>query len=352
MSKIERQVSGLSSEIAVLTPAQATEVNVPFAQGFDLEALKGVDEDPFFVTVSIKAGKGDQGEGPEYDESILQSLEQQFNSMRPPGYKGHQDPDKISWEYREPVTAWVGAQFMAGSEGRGELFVKGYVPQTASDLRTQLKLASAGADVVNSVSIFGVRDVENNRVTKFDLWSLDWTPKGRAGMQTGLVGVSGEQAEEEMKMATREEVIASISVADVPEAVKTSLREEGIASVATETAVAGEMRVILELDSSTDPEAVVQAVRGLISTVKTEELEARIDDAMGEITAEMAREAVRDTVLSSLSVSATDEDIAGEISEALKRPYIKALAEGGSIPVVSGGTGGDRDGARQGTAWE
>jgi len=353
MSKIERQVSGLSSEIAVLTPAQATEVNVPFAQGFDLEALKTVDDDPFFVTVSIKAGKGDQGEGPEYDEDILRSLEQQFNSMRPPGYKGHQDPDKISWEYREPVTAWVGAQFVAGKEGRGELFVKGYVPQTAQDLRTQLNLAQAGADIVNSVSIFGVRDVENNRVTKFDLWSLDWTPKGRAGMQTELVGISGEQAKEEDEMATREEVIASISVADVPEAVKTSLREEGIASVESETAIAGEMRVILELDSAVDPEAIVEAVRGLISTVKTDELGERVDEAMEDkITAEMAKEAVRDTVLSSLSVNATEEEIAGEISEALERPYIKALAEGVTIPVISGGTGGDSDGARQGTAWE
>lgn len=350
MPKIERQVSELSSEIAVLTPAEATEVEVPFAKGFDLEALKLVDDDPIFATVKIKAGKGDQGDGPEYDEEILQSLERQFNEKRPPGYKGHQNPDNIEWEYREPVTAWVGARFVAGDEGRGELFVKGYIPPTASDLRQQLAIASSGADIVNSVSIFGVRSVDNGRVTKFDLWSLDWTPKGRAGMQTELVGISGEQANKEDEMATREEVIAGITLADVPKAVAEALRAEGVASVQAEVGVAGEMRVILELDDA-DPDAVVEAVRGLTSKAKADELDERIGKAAKEVTAEMAREAVEDTVRSKVTSGSTEEEIAGEVSKALERPYIKALVDGKAIPVISGGTG-VTEGARQGTAWE
>ena len=351
--KTERQVSELSSEVAVLTPAEASVIEVPFAKGFDLEALKKVDDDPFFATVLIKAGKGDQGTGPLYDESLLQNLEAQFNSKRPPGYKGHQDPENVSWEYREPVTAWVGARFVSGPEGQGELYVKGYIPPTSDELRMQLRLAEAGADVINSVSIFGVRDVKDGVVTKFDLWSLDWTPKGRAGMETALVGVSGEQAEkEEVQMATREEVIASIQVSDVPDHVADALRKEGVASVVGETSVAGEMRLILELDPDEDPEAVVAAVRGLVSKGKTEELATRVEAATEEITVEMAREAVRDTVLPRLKADATEEEIKGEIDTALERPYIKALVDGVTIPVVSGGTGGSVDGTRQGTAWE
>lgn len=351
--KTEKQVSALSSEIAVLTPAEADTADVPFADGFDIEALKLVDENPVFATVKIRASHGDQGKGPLYDEALLQKLEQQFQTKRPPGYKGHQRAEDVEWQYREPVTVWVGAKYGVGEDGRGELLVKGYIPPTAGDLRTQLGLAQAGADMVNSVSIFGMREVDksSNRVMDFDLWSLDWTPKGRAGMETELVGVSGEQAKEEEM--TREEVIASLTADDLPEALVSQLKEQGKAEVAGEISLAGEMRVILELDDA-DPESVVEAVRGLTSKAKADELEARVDDIIdgSEITAEMAKEAVRDFVLSTVSADSTDEDIAGEISNALDKPYIKTLVDGTSIPVVSGGAGKQKDDARLGTVWE
>lgn len=353
-NKTERTVSALSSEIAVLTPAQVEASPIAFAPGFDLEALKLVDPDPVFATVKIRASRGDQGKGPEYDSALLQKLEQQINSKRPPGYKGHQKLEDVETQYREPVTAWVGAHFGTSADGTGELTVKGYVPTTASDLRTQLKLAEAGADMVNSVSIFGMREVDkvSNRVTDFDLWSLDWTPKGRAGMETELVGVSGEQAKEDEEMATREEVIASLTAADVPEGVANALRQEGVATVETDVALAGEMRVILDLDSETDPEAVVEAVRGLVSKAHADDVADLVTAAVdgAEIAAEMVKEAVRDHLLTVATTSSTEEDLAGEISKAMEKPYIKALADGTSIPVISGAAG-NTDDARVGTVW-
>jgi hypothetical protein len=351
----DKQVSTLASEISILTPAEAQTNEVPFAEGFDLEALKLVDESPVFATVKIRASRGDQGKGPLYDEALLQKLAAQFNTKRPPGYKGHQKAEDVEWQYREPVTSWVGARYQTGADGTGELLVKGYVPTTAQDLRTQLKLAEAGADMVNSVSIFGMREVDrsSNRVMNFDLWSLDWTPKGRAGMETELVSVSGEQAKE--NEMTRDEVIASLTAGDVPEGIANALRQEGIDSVQADLGIAGEMRVILELDDDVDPDAVVEAVRGLTSKAKADELATRVDSAIdgSEITAEMAKEAVRDYVLSTISASSTDEDIAGEISSALDKPYIKALVDGTSIPVISGGAGDSSESdTRVGTRWE
>ena len=355
MKKTETQVATLSSEIAVLTPAEADSQSVPFAEGFDIEALSAVDEDPVFATVKIRASNGDKGAGPLYDEALLKKLADQFNAKRPPGYKGHQKAEDVEWQYREPVTAWVGARYVTGSDGTGELLVKGYVPPTASDLRTQLKLAEAGADMVNSVSIFGTRTVDksSNRVTDFDLWSLDWTPKGRAGMETELVDVSGEQAKE--NEMTRDEVIASLRPDEVPASIADSFRAEGVASVQTEVALAGEMRVILELDDDVDPDAVVEAVRGMTSKAKADELETAIDSAIegSEITAEMAKAAVKDALLNStLTATSTEEDIAGELSAVLEKPYIKALTDGTAIPTVSGRAGGKSDEARQGTRWE
>lgn len=334
-TKTERQVSELSGELVTTAP-----VEVPFASGFSIEALKLVDENPVFATVKIKSGKGDQGAGPYYGPHILQNLAQQINEKRPPGYRGHQDPDKVNHEWREPVTAWVGATFVPdGSEG--DLYVKGYVPPTAEQLRTQLKLASSGADIVNSVSIFGIRDVDLDKVVKFDLWSLDWTPRGRAGMETELVGVSGEQTKEEEEM-DRDQIIAGLKVSDVPDHVSGEIRKDEREKVIQEhrplSEAVGEMRVILELDSGADADAIVEALRALMTGQTETEVEATVDEAIdGQIESnDLVKAAVRDVVLPKVTAKTTEAELKGEIESALKVPYIAALGTG-QAPVVQGG---------------
>jgi hypothetical protein len=345
---IEQQVSELSGELV----SEANPVSVDFAPGFNLEALKLVDPDPVFTTVKIKSGKGNQGKGPYYSTAILKSLETQFNEKRPPGYLGHQDADKVAWEWREPVTAWVGAKFVPSDDGEGHLYVKGYVPSTATALRTQLEMAASGADIVNSVSIFGMRDVDKDQVTNFDLWSLDWTPKGRAGMETELVAVSGEQSKEGITM-DRDEVIRSLSVDEVPDHIASEIRNDEraivLADVSGDLGAVGEMRVILELDDSTDADAVVEAVRTLVAEKTADDLEEKIEEAVAEISNEMARAAVRNTILPKLTPKSTEEEIKGEVASALELPYVVALQAGMIIPVVQGG--GSHKESRQGTAW-
>jgi hypothetical protein len=187
-------------------------------------------------------------------------------------------------------------------------------------------------------------------VTRFDLWSLDWTPKGRAGMETELISVSGEQAKEDDDM-TREEVIASLRHDEVPEALQTAFRAEGRAEVAGEVELAGEMRVIFELDDEADSSAVVDAVRTLVDGDRATKLNVSVDEAIvtAEISAEMTKEAVRDIVLSKVTSSSTTEEIAGEIASALERPYVQKLT--GETVVVNGGTG-NKDETRSGSRWE
>lgn len=337
----------MSGEVTVLTPTQAEQAAVPFAPGFDLEALKKVDEEPFFATLSIKPGPGGQGAGPNYGPALLQDIMNQINTKRPPGYKGHQDPERISWEYREPVTAWVGAQW---NEAEQELLVKGYVPATAPDLRTQLRLAESGADVVNSVSIFGMRDVEGDQVTRFDLWSLDWTPKGRNGMQTELVGVSGEQAKEEE--VDRDQVIASLKAEEVPAHLVERFKSEALEGVSDKAALADEIMALLGLGEDSDSQALIDKVKDLVVSAEVAELDEKLDEVLTDkVEAEMARAAVKDAILPKLSVNSTEDEIAGEIASALEKPYIKALASGDPFPVVSGGAG-NQDDTRQGTSWE
>jgi len=349
--KIATQVSELSGEIAVLTPSEAELLDIPFAPGFDLEALKAVDENPFFATVRIRSGRGDQGVGPVYGDEVLRSLEEQINQKRPPGYKGHQDPERVEWEYREPVTAWVGAKFTTSAEGKGELIVKGYVPPTAEDLRTQLRLAGSGADVVNSVSIFGTRQLDGDQVKSFDIWSLDWTPKGRAGMQTDLLKVSGEQAKEEDEV-TREEVIASLKADEVPQHLVEGFQKIALEGVSGKAALADEIVKLLGLEDDDDSEKVIEKVREYVVSAETTKLEEAIDEILEDkVKAEMAKSAVKELVLPRLSGSSTKDEIAGEITSALEKEYIKALTSE-KAPVVQGVAPSIQDAARQGTAWE
>ena len=336
-----KQVSQLSGELIA-----APTLDVPYAPGFNLEALKAVDTEPRFATVAIKPGRGQQGAGKNYSPEILRDIARQVNEKRPSGYKGHQNSDNVSWEWREPVTAWVGAIF---NEADQTLYVKGYVPPTAPELRSQLELAAAGADVVNSVSIWGMRKDEGDDVKAFDLWSIDWTPKGRAGMDAQLVSVSGEQQKE--TTVDRDEVIRSLKADEIPDHLATQLRDEGKKEFEPITAAVGEMRIILELGDDDDASALVDKVKELVGSKKSAEFDARVAEKVDtEVSGELMRAAVLERVSSRLSHDATDEQIAGEIATAKELPHIKVLQQK-KVPTVVGGGGSGSDGERKGTAW-
>ncbi|KKL67479.1 hypothetical protein LCGC14_2134560, partial [marine sediment metagenome] len=339
MTMTAPQVSELSGEFVALVD----ETKVPFAPGFNVETLKEVDPDPLFVIVKVKTGLGQQGHGPDYTAAVLTDIAEQINTKRPSGYKGHQDKDRVDWEWRDPVTAWVGALFDTNEQA---LFVKGYIPLTAPDLRTQLSLARSGADIVNSVSIWGTREVDErtNEVTSFDLWSLDWTPKGRAGMESTLVGIAGEQTKEEH--VDRKEVLQSVTVDELPDHVQEKLRKEGhstaVDELKQEIAFIGEMRVIFELDQNADPADIIEKVTALVSHQRSGDLEVKVADAAKEISGEMQREAVVSYVLPRVSHATTDEELVAEIATAQELPFIKVLEGDGKIPVVSGSLGSEK----------
>jgi hypothetical protein len=307
---IEQRVSQLSGEF-VAAPA----TDVPFAPGFNLEALKAVDPDPWFATVKVKPGRGNGGKGPNYGADVMRSLEKQINEKRPPGYRGHQDPDKIEYEWRQ-----------------------------------QLALAASGADVVNSVSVWGMRSVKDDEVVSYDLWSLDWTPKGRAGMVTELVGVSGEQRQEEE--LDRNEVIASLKVDELPEALLAQAKAPVQTELDRHVDAMARLRAALSIGEDAELDMVVAKVSELVVSDETEELEERITEKVAAaISGELMKAAVTERLVSRLKPGATDEEIAGEIESAKELPHISVLG-GQSVPTVIG-TGAAKPGSeqRQGTTW-
>lgn len=337
-----RQVSQLSGELVAAPLA----IDVPFAAGVDLDALKALDPEPRFATVKIKPGRGQQGKGKTYSVEVLRDIARQVNEKRPSGYKGHQDTERVGWEWREPVTAWLGARF---DEQEQVLYVKGYVPPTAPELRAQLDMAAAGADVVNSVSIWGMRKDEGDDVKSFDLWSIDWTPKGRAGMDTELVSVSGEQTKE--TTVDRDEVIRSLKVDEIPDHLADQLKAEGRKELAAAEKLLGEMRLVLELEESDDADAVLAKVKEIVDTAQVSDFQERVASKVdAEVTGELMKAAITERVASRLSPNADDETIAGEIATAKELPHIKVLQQQ-RIPTFAGGGSGDAEGDRKGTVW-
>ncbi len=150
---------------------------------------------------------------------------------------------------------------------------------------------------------------------------------------------------------TREEVIASLRLDEVPESLSTALRAEGREEVSGEVNLAGEMRIIFEFDDEADSSAVIDAVRTLVDSDRASKLEVSVDEAIvtAEISAEMTKEAVRDIVLSKVNSSSTKEEIAGEITSALERSYVQKLT---GEAVVVNGSAGKKNESRSGSRWE
>jgi hypothetical protein len=324
-------------------------LEVPLALGVNLEAIRAIDEDPCFVTVKIKSGRGQQGQGYNYGPALMRTIGEQVLANRPAGYRGHQDEDKVHYEWREPVTTWIGALW---NEADQSLYVKGYVHPTAPELRQQVRMAATGIDPVNSVSIWGTRrvDEDTGEVESMDLWSIDWTPKGRAGMETELVSVGGEQQDEdeEVHVTTREEVIASLTEGDLPPTLVLEI-ETRAKSSALEV-VKSHLLGLLGEENLTLEDAL-RRFDELAQERRAEELRSKVDELVAaSVTGEMQRDAVASFVTNRLrdELEVTDEQVAAEIESAKEVGYIKAL---GSGPAPVNGSGGDGANKRRATSW-
>jgi hypothetical protein len=189
--------------------------SIPANPLVNLEALKSGDDDPLEVVVEIPAGKSKRGWN--YTTPALQDVVNKVNAQATPGYLGHMTPEEVSHKFPTPVTHWVGAKL----EG-GKAYVRGVVDKAAGDLKRWIR-----AGVVNTTSILGTPKLATVagevQVQGFDLISNDWTPPGRAGMATRLVGV-GEMEEYDYE-DYKAEMIGDGSHEDLREAIRTAALE-------------------------------------------------------------------------------------------------------------------------------
>lgn len=154
---------------------------IPLSPAVDVNALKADDDDPLEIVVEIPAGKSKRGWN--YLPRSLEDIVDVVNSEGLPGFEGHQPPSNVDWEFRTPVTHWVGAKFQDG-----KAYFRGIVDKAASDLKRWIR-----GGTVKTVSIWGMPKLayENGetKVIGYDPFSIDWTPPRRAGMPTRIVAM-------------------------------------------------------------------------------------------------------------------------------------------------------------------
>jgi len=174
----------LSGEMVRVTATVCGEMSVseiPVSPAVDMEALKEGDEDPLEVVVEIPAGRSKRGW--DYLPRALQDIVDVVNAEGLPGYSGHQAPGNVDWEFRTPVTHWVGAIWRDGSA-----YFRGLIDKAAADLKRWIR-----GGTVKTVSIWGMPKLayENGetKVIGYEPLSIDWTPPRRAGMPTQIVAM-------------------------------------------------------------------------------------------------------------------------------------------------------------------
>ena len=152
-----------------------------------LDTIRQGDDDPLFVTVEVEAGwsRSKRNWKPEHLRKVVEKV----NKDRMAGNLGHPLLDKAAYErdFPLPQVAWAAATM----EGNKAVF-KGYVLKRA-EARELLKLG-----LIDGVSIFGdsrMKPVQGGyEVISFEPETIDFARKGRSGMKSRVVSLTGEHA--------------------------------------------------------------------------------------------------------------------------------------------------------------
>lgn len=346
--RVQRDVAG---EIDAITAALAGEMavaDVPVAPGVDLARLKDGDADPLEVVVSVPAGKSTRGW--DYRPEALEDIVRQVASETAAGYLGHQEAGKVATEFPVPVTHWVGAKWDPAAK---VAYFRGVVDAAATDLKRWIR-----AGRINSTSVFGVPRLVKGpagetQVVGYRLLSIDWTPRGRAGMPTAVVATGEQSGGDRMDL---NEVVGELrrlgadpkvvlegmgwgrrQVLDALGApwheVAGELGGEDFAGLQAEAALAGEVRTVLGLEA----DASADVVQGAVAAAREAQVagEARswdelLDRVIGEmVPGEAGRPVVRELVAARVAMGSDEEMVRSAVGEIAGKDSMKGLFGGG-----------------------
>jgi hypothetical protein len=185
---------GRISEMWTDTPTSHLDLTIP---ADFMDKVKASDEKPLFVTVEVEAGisKSKRKWKPEHLQQVIDKV----NNGRMAGNLGHPLLKQEEYEsaFPEPQVVWAAGKMVSANTAA----FKGYVLKSAK-ARGYLELG-----LIDGVSIFGDSRMKPTRdgyeVISFDPETIDFARKGRSGMKSRIVALTGEQAPKRRSSGTQ-----------------------------------------------------------------------------------------------------------------------------------------------------
>ena len=290
----------------------------------DIAALTAGDDKPFYVTLPIAEAGKVSANGLHYDEELLSAIEQQ--AVGRGGIMGHIKDEDRGTAFPVEDVDWVGVQRQGDM-----LWGKAYVPP--GGVRQYIhRLVARGGQL--ATSIYGPYQKREplkdgtHRVRGLRLESIDLAPADRAALKLGgAFAVTAQMESEEQPtqeandMVDREQVIAELTVNDIPAALREQIVNEAQSGKDADSRIA-------ELEQQvTDKENIIGTLQTQLEAKQLAEFEATLDakiaelvswdvkgeDAQGKVDA--FRRTVRTRILSELGEERTVETLTAKADE-------------------------------------
>lgn len=326
----EKPLEGEMVRLEAVVAGEMSVEEVPASAAIDVQALKEGDSEPLEVVVEIPAGRSKRGW--LYTPQALKRIVDVVMEQGLPGFLGHQKPEDVDHQFPQPVTHWVGGK-MVGDKA----YIRGVVDPSASDLKRWIR-----SRAVRTVSIYGIPKLEHaageTRVVDFQPLSIDWTPLGRAGMNTRVVAV-GEmdtiiaKGGTEMRVKEALEVIrqaiidGNLSTKKIVGEIgvdRTEILEAvGITDYDSTKKIVGEITQLLNVENDKIIEEVKKLKEAADNYAKLEH-EQRVNKVIGEMVkeGEEAKKVVKRFLDGKIKVGATDEEIKKAVGELVEQDEV------------------------------
>lgn len=223
------KISDIMCESRILEIASADskpEFNIDNDPNIDMAELTKDDPNPMFVNVEVLRTGISKTNRRLYDSQIVR----QVGTMIPGtiGYLGHPDPNKTSFEFRDPQNIYVGSKVEEMQDGSVRAIGKAYIFKS-SPLREWLPKSIIGGKPL-TVSINGSGDVMRDTINDIihvkslnQLDSIDWANPGTEGVGSAqAINIVHEMQDDkggEGKMADvtvrTPELIKSVTIAEL-----------------------------------------------------------------------------------------------------------------------------------------
>ena len=327
-----------------------------------VERVTAGDSEPQYVIMEAVAGWSKNKR--LWGEKVLMSISEQINSNEPVGYLGHIKESDDGYALPDPQTIWLGSVVIRDGSSV-KLLYKGYnLP--GSKIRDWVPRGA-----VNSTSWRGEAELKpisgGYEVVAFDLETIDWSRKGKEGVETRVLSITAEMedgvdpkeiaalTEAELRQHNTTLVELIERKANQAQADKISEMEEETKPVKAKADLLDQIRTKLGLDENAN---VVESVVAMIQKVEElgrEKIKGVLDEILGEkVKDEKARALVKRLVTVGEMENGEDEKaykarVEKAVDDTMQEDVVKtAISEMGRAPGGGAALHGRTDNSRDG----